>query len=254
MSDERQKKTWIYGVIPAGARLEELERRRDRLPSDIRVVELGELATIVGDAPGEDAKAIRDQALAHARVLEAAVVDAPVLPFRFGSVLANGDVASELLEARYDDLVQLLERVKDHVQLILKASYREEAVLREIVEAEPEIARLREQTRAIDEILSRDARMRLGELISIALEQIRQRDATAILQRLSRFAVASAVEPLEAEYMALNAPFLVEREHVKEFEDAAGALADEQAERMQLTLLGPMPTYNFIGVEQQAWA
>ena len=254
MNDQKHENTWVYGVIPAAADLKELERRRDRLPGDVRVVKSGNLGAIVGDAPGNDAKATRDQALAHARVLEMAVLDAPVVPFRFGTVVADGAVDPELLEARHDELTQLLESIRDDVQMTLKASYRDDVVMREIVEGHPKIAQLREQTRRGDEVVTRDLRLRLGELVSIVLEQLRQRDAEAILDRLGPFAVASAVQALESEFMVVNAPFLVERRRMHEFEEAAGMVAEDQAERMRFTLHGPMPAFDFISGEQLPWA
>ena len=253
MKDQQHENTWVYGVIPADAKLKELKRRRDRLP-DVRVVRSGDLGAIVGDAPGNDAKATRDQALAHARVLEVAVVDAPVVPFRFGTVVADGSVSTDVLDARHDELAQLLESVWDRLQLTLKANYREDVVMWEIIASHPKIAQLREQTREGDEITTRDRRVRLGELVSIALEQLRQRDAGAIVERLKPFSVASQVAPLENEFMALNAPFLVERRRMRDFEEAAGVVADEQADRMHLSLHGPMPAFDFISDEQLPWA
>jgi Gas vesicle synthesis protein GvpL/GvpF len=243
---QRDATMWVYGVVPAGARLEELEHRRERLPADVRVVEMGDLGMIVGEAPDDDPRATRDRALAHARVLEAAVLDAPVVPFRFGMAVA-GDSVSELLGARHDELAQLLESVRHSVQFTLKADYHQDVVLREIIESQPEVAQLREQTRGCEEITAYADRVRLGELVSVALERIRRCDADAIAARLSRCSVEFTFEPLEREFMALNAPFLVERRRMRVFEGVAGAIATEQAERMHLTLLGPMPAYNFVG-------
>jgi hypothetical protein len=253
MNDEKQN-VWVYGVIPANAALEELERRSDQLP-EVWVVEAGDLAAIVSNAPTGDGKATRDQALAHARVLEAAVVDAPVVPFRFG-IMVPGDqeVGSDLLEAQREQLVPLLDRVKDRMQMTLKVYYREDAVLREIVENEPEIQRLREQMSQAPEEATRDIRARVGELVSNALEQRRQRDSADIVEHLKPVSVAAVVENLEKEFMVVNAPFLVERERRQEFEDAVEEVAQERQERMQFRLLGPMPAYNFIDVEEPAWA
>ena len=107
---------------------------------------------------------------------EAAILDAPVVPFRFGNVVSGGDdaVGSALLEARHDEFVQQLERVKSHVQVTVKVTYDEDAVLRENIDGEPEIARLRRESGRGDEVTTREARMRLGEMISNALEQRRQ--------------------------------------------------------------------------------
>lgn len=257
MNDEKQQNTWMYGIVPGGASLEELERRRGRIKADVWVVELGDLAAIVSDAPPEnDAKALRDQALAHARVLEAAIIDAPVVPFRFGNVVPGGDeaVGKELLEARHDEFVQRLEKLKNYVQMTLKINYDEDAVLRQIVDSQPEIAQLRERSRQGDEVTTRDARVRLGEMISNALEQLRQMDASDILDHLKSVSVAAIADDLENEFMVLNAPFLVDRGRLSEFEDAVEEVAEERRSRMRFTLLGPMPAYNFLDVEQPAWA
>ena len=253
MNDEKQN-VWVYGVVPADASLEELERRADRLP-DVSLVEAGDLAAIVGDVPEEDAKATRDQALAHARVLEAAVVDAPVVPFRFGVVVPGDDeVGSELIEPRRDELKQLLDRVEGRVQMTLKVYYDEDAVLRETVEQVPEIKELRKKMSEGPEEATRDVRVRIGELVNNALEERRQRDTAEILEQLKPVSIAAVSEGLEKEFMVLNAPFLVERERRQEFEDAVEEAAQEREKLMRFRLLGPMPAYNFIDVEEPAWA
>jgi hypothetical protein len=244
---------WVYGVVPAGASLEELEQR-EGLP-DVSVVESGDLAAIVGDVPEEDAKATRDQALAHARVLEAAVVDAAVVPFRFGIIVPTDEqVTSDLLEARHDELTELLKRVEDRVQMTLKIYYHDEPLLREIVESEPEVQELREAMGKGPEEATRDVRVRLGELVSNAVEQRRQRDGAEILEQLKPVSLAAVEGPLEREFMVLNTPFLVERDRQDEFESTVEEVAEERSERMRFRLLGPMPAYDFIDVEEPAWA
>jgi cell division septum initiation protein DivIVA len=188
-------------------------------------------------------------------VLEAAVADAPVLPFRFGIMVpAEEEVGTDLLEARHDELAQLLKKVEGWVQMTLKVYYREDVVLREIVDSEPEIQRLREETGEGSEEITRDARVRLGELVGNAIEQRRDRDAADILERLKPVSVGAVVEGVEKELMVLNAPFLVERDRQQEFEEALEEVAQERRQRMRFRLLGPMPAYNFIDVEEPAWA
>jgi hypothetical protein len=252
MNAEKQN-VWVYGVVPAGAVLKELERRGDRLP-DVWIVEAGDLGAIVGNAPDGDAKATRNQALAHARVLEAAVVDAPVVPFRFGIVVpGDQEVGTDLLQAWHDGLAQLLKRVEDRLQMTLKVYYHEDVVLREILDKEPEIARLRDKTRREPEGADRDDRVRLGELVNTAVEQRRERDSADILKRLRPVSIAAVVEGLESEFMVLYAPFLVERARRQEFEEAVEEVAQERQQRMRFRLLGPMPTYNFLDVEGSTW-
>jgi hypothetical protein len=252
MSDEQQSR-WVYGVVPAGAKLEEMERR-DGLP-DVWVVETDDLAAIVSEAPAQDAKATRDQALAHARVLEAAIVDAPVVPFKFGTMVPGDDekVGSDLLEAYHDELAELLRKFEDRVQMTLKVTYHEDAVLREIMDSEPQIAELRKQSQGPEE-QTRNLKVQLGELISKALEQRREADKADIFEQLKPVSVAAVDDPVETEFMVLNAPFLVERDRLDDFEEGVEQVAEERHQRMQFTLQGPMPAYSFLDVDEPAWA
>ncbi|MBB4662237.1 GvpL/GvpF family gas vesicle protein [Conexibacter arvalis] len=252
--EQGRRGVWVYGVAPAGAALRELERRRDRLP-EVWVVDAGDLGAIAGPAPSDDERGTRDQALAHAHVLEAAILDAPVVPFRFGIVVGDAqDVGEDLLLAHHDELAALLRRVESRLQMTLKAYYDEDALLREIVEAEPEVARLREQLRDAPEEETREQRVRLGELVGAAVDQARERDAAALLDALRPVAVAAAPDPIEREYMVCNVPLLVERDRREEFEQAVEQLAGDHAGRIRFRLLGPMPAYSFIDVEEPRWA
>jgi hypothetical protein len=190
-------------------------------------------------------------------VLEAAVADTSVVPFRFGTIVPGGDsqVRTELLQAHHDELMQLLRRVEGRVQMTVKAYYHEEPLLREIVAGDPEIQALREAIRGReDDEITRGYRVRLGELVNAAVEQRRQADAAEIIERLKPVSIAVVMDPIEREFMVLNAPFLVDRDRMPEFERAVEGVARDYANRIRFRLLGPMPCYHFLDVEQPAWA
>src|SRR5215211_905504 len=251
MSDE-QGRVWVYGIVPADAQLQQLESRDD-LP-DVWLVESGELAAIVGDAPEDDAKATRNQALGHARVLETAVRDAPVVPMRFGVMCpSDDDVASGILDDQSEQLAELLERLEGQVEMVLKVEYDDGSVLREIVREQPEVAELREAIGQGSEDATRDQRIRLGELIGNAIEQRRERDSAAILGQLEDAVLESQNDPPEKELMVLNAALLVERDGVEKLEQAVEEVAKERDE-MHFKLIGPMPAYHFIETEEPAAA
>jgi hypothetical protein len=253
MSGE-SKGIWVYGIVPGDASLDTLASLGDKLP-DVWLLEDGGLAAIVSDPPEEEAKATRERVLAHAHVLEAAIRDAPVVPLRFGTVCpGEREVVSDLLEERRETFEQILQKVHDHVQMTLKAYYEEEQILREILADEPEIRRLREATRSGSGEATYNDRVRLGELINATIDQRRRRDGKEIVDRLKPLTVAGVDEELEHEMMVLNVPFLVERNRVQEFESAVDELASDQGERMRFKLLGPLPAYHFVDVEEPAWA
>jgi hypothetical protein len=243
---------YVYGVVRAKGRPplggEGVEGR------PLALIDHGDLAAIVSDVPADDAKATRDQALAHARVLEAAVEDAAVVPLKFGTVCPGDEqVGKGLLEERHDELAEILKRVEGHVQMTLKVTYHEDAVLREIMDSEPQIAELRKQSQGPEE-QTRNLKVQLGELISKALEQRREADKADIFEQLKPVSVAAVDDPVETEFMVLNAPFLVERDRLDDFEEGVEQVAEERHQRMQFTLQGPMPAYNFLDVDEPAWA
>jgi hypothetical protein len=250
-----QQGIYVYGVIRADADIGNLAEHNGDGTPEIELVESGDLAAIITPAGGEDEASVRESVLAHARVLERATETATVVPMRFGMVFPDAEtVGSDLLEARRDALTGLLDQLEGHVQMTLKVTYHEEAILRDIIDGNPEIARLRDATSEGSDQQTYDARVRLGELINNAIEQRRQRDGQEILSSIESLTVATETEAAESEYMVLNAPLLVERRRVSELEDTLEELAKERLDLMAFRLLGPMPAYHFVSWEQPAWA
>jgi hypothetical protein len=253
MSGEHEG-TYVYGVVRSGVEFDALEREGDELPK-VCMIEVGDLAAISSDLPADDEAATRDHVLAHSRVLAAAVQSAAVVPLRFGMVFPSDEaIRDDLLEARHDDLAELLDRFEDKVQMTLKVYYQDDAILREVVSGNSEIGRLRDAIRGRSEEESHDARLRLGELVNAAIDERRERDSAEILNELKRVTVAGIVDSLEKELMVLNAPLLVERRRLEEFEAAVDEAAQARGELMHFKLLGPMPAYHFIDVPEPAWA
>ena len=114
-----QAALYVYGVTWSGrGRL-----RRDGVhDAAVKAVDHGELAAIVSDVGGGPLRAKRRDLLRHSDVLQDAFAHAPVLPFRFGTVLESEDaVVDDLLAARYEELVALLQRFDGLSELRLRA-------------------------------------------------------------------------------------------------------------------------------------
>lgn len=240
--------TYVYGVVRPGGSV--AVSGEDGVP-DVRVVEAGGLAALVSDSPE---KASREAVLSHNLVLEAALDDSPVVPFRFGVVMKDDDsVRTEILEAHHDELATLLERLEGRVQYALKVSYHEDAVVADVLAGEPELARLRDQVHGRPEDATYKQRVRLGELLNKAIEQRRRRDGKEILDALLPLAEAVDLEGPEDELMLANVVFLLKQDQIDEFNATLEEIAGPRAELMRFRLIGPMPAYNFIEVEGAAW-
>lgn len=237
--------TYVYGVVrpvesaPADVGGEDAP--------DVRVVAVGDIGAIVRPAVGEPEAAEKRALTGHVRVLQKAMSWATVLPMRFGVLMPSEEVVrEELLRARRDELVRLLDAVEGRVEMSLKALYHDDAVLREIVEENPAIARLRAAVRGIPADASYYDRIRLGEMIVEAMRRKRDDDARHILERLKPLAVEVSVDETFVERVALRAAFLVEERRLPDFDRAVEDLAGELAARIRFKSVGPLPPHSFV--------
>jgi hypothetical protein len=238
----------VFGVV----------RAADGAPPGARTIAHKDVAAIVTEAehkPIAASKLLRE----HSRLLEATAEQTTVLPVRFGTVMQDEQaVIDEFLAPSHDALRQRLDALDGKVQLTVKGFYDEGALLREVIDASPAIAKLRERVRRLPEAAGYYDRIRLGELVSAEVEQARERDTTAVLGRLEPLAVAASREPPSTLDSAVHAAFLVERDRVDDFSRAVAQLGDELAGRMKLRYIGPLPAYSFTGDDAPtgaaAWA
>jgi Gas vesicle synthesis protein GvpL/GvpF len=206
---------------------------------------LGALVSDVDRAEVESARALR----AYARVLDAAIEAGPVVPLRFGTIV-DGDegVVSDVLRPYRDRFHELLERLGQHVELAVKVSYDEDAIMRQLVASDPAIASMHERIAGIDPDAAYYERIRLGEQVAAALEERRDRDAEEVYDALCAIADdVSAGEPLNPQ-MVVNGNFLVRRTDVDTFYDTVGSATRDHPE-MQVRFIGPLPPYSFSDVE-----
>lgn len=239
---------YIYGVVPAEA---ELPSHPGIAGNTLELVCSDGVAALVSDAPDGELTMGREAMTTHARVLEAAHALGTVLPMRFGVVMSDrAEVTRGLLESHRDDLLAQLEAFDGKAELKLRATYEEEPLLREVVQEDQDVARLRESLRGAPEDATYYGRIQLGELVSRAIERKREHDARSIMETLSPLAHAAELTPAPHERIVLNASFLVERSRLSEFDAAVERVGEQQAGRMRFKYTGPLPPHSFVKFEQ----
>ena len=235
---------YVYGVTRSGTSIRGLKGLAD---ARVGLVEHGELAAIASDSQPGLLRAKRRDVLRHMEVLQRALEAETVLPLAFGIVFGDrASVVEDLLVARYEELVGLLQRFDGLVELTVRAFYREDSVLAEIVRADRSIAQLRESSRG--RAVPQRTQIHLGEAVAHQLEARKSSDADALLSRLLPLAHDAVVEERRAEYEVLRASFLVERSSTERFDSRMQEVAHEQGERMLFKYAGPLAPHSFVSL------
>ncbi|WP_165555972.1 GvpL/GvpF family gas vesicle protein [Kribbella pittospori] len=245
---------YLYGIVAADLRLPDGLTGLDDQP--VELVRLDDVAAVTSGLNADRQLARRDDLLAHSRVLDAVAAVGAVIPVRFGSLLHDrSELLKQVLEPDSLRFADMLRELTGLSQYTVRIRYDEVRVLPEIVAENPEIARLRQQTRDRPEESSYQARVRLGELVANALEAKRGDDAQMVLARIEPFSVALSVGEPGGPEQLIDVALLVENRRRDRFEKAAEELAAELADRAVVKLVGPTAAYDFVGAERtDGWA
>jgi hypothetical protein len=209
----------------------------------VQPVRFEELAALTSESPPGKVRARRADLMCHFDVLARAFEHGTVIPARFGMVFDDEEsLVEELLQPRRDELVALLQELRNRVELRVTAHYRQEAILAEIVRDNRRVASLRGGS-------SQPQLLALGELVADELRARTSRDAHEILNRLGSLAVDREVDDEPIEHQVLRASFLVERKRLPAFDKAMDELASGQAGRIDFKYVGPLPPHSFVGLE-----
>jgi hypothetical protein len=240
--------TYVYGLVGADTDLP--DDLAGLGPSGrVSTIAHGRVAAIVSDVPADRPLGTRDDLLAHEAVVDTVAATVAVLPMRFPAVVEEEGVVEELLAPHHDHFEAVLGELEGRVQFTLKGRYEQDVVLRKVLEGHEEIQGLQEKVRGLPEEATYYDRVRLGELVVAALEERRDAEAAQMLERLRPFAVSSVADPPGQPEDLINAAFLVERDRVREFEDAVEDLGRGVIDRVRLRLLGPLAPYDFVPEE-----
>jgi Gas vesicle synthesis protein GvpL/GvpF len=252
-AQDTQTVVYVYGILPGDVEIESGAAGVGDPPGEVRVVRHRDLAALVSDIQPDQPLGRPDDLVAHEELLDATAAEVPVLPLRFGAVVANDDaVAEELLGAHYDEFSAALRQLEGHAEYVVKGRYIEEAILREVLNEDPQAAQLASQIKDADPDATRQLRMQLGEIIGNAVEAKRQEDTRAVGDAVSGLAAASVVRPPTHELDAAYTALLVETSAAQDLEQAVRQLADDWDGRVELRLIGPMAAYDFVGVANPA--
>ena len=238
---------YVYGIVPStGLAMPGHLEGMDGHP--VEFVTGDELAAVVTEISLPRPPGRRRDLLSHSDVLNAVAAERDVVPLQFGTVFPDADaVVLDLLTAQSGPLAKLVDRVSGAVQFNLRATYVEERVLADVVRSNPEISALRERTRHLPEGTPHPDAVRLGELVSRVLADLRREDGALLAECVLPLVRESRTRDRAAIDHVLDIALLLDRDSVPLVESELERLAADVHERIQLQLTGPLAPFDFVG-------
>lgn len=251
-TQESQQTGWyVYGILPGDVKLNSEIRGIGDPPAKVSLVHSGDLAALVSEVKLAAPLGSPEDLQAHMAILDSSAAGAPVLPLRFGAVVASEDaVIDELLEPHRDEFSAALTELEGSAEYVVKGRYVEQAILAEILSQDAAAADLARQIRGADADATRDLRIRMGELIGDSVAAKRAEDTRTFTDAVKDLCRARVVREPSHELDAVYVAVLVGTGQVAGLERAVGELADSWNGRVELSILGPMAPYDFVGTQE----
>ncbi|MER7458977.1 GvpL/GvpF family gas vesicle protein [Micromonospora sp. NPDC126480] len=255
MSDENvpargETGLFVYGIVPSDVEPTPDAQGVGDPSGEVAAIQHDDLAALVSEVGLEKPLGHPADLAAYETLLDGTAAVAPVLPVRFGTVVTGPDAVRDLLEAHHDRFAAALDEFEGRLQYTVHGRFDEQAVIGDILAADRRAAELAGQVRGRPEAETREQRIRLGELISQAVELRREAANRELIEALAPYAVLNAPRPPSHELDAVNVAFLVDVEDEKDFDRTLEDFAEQRRDLMRLRLLGPLAPYDFVSAHQ----
>ena len=110
--------TYIYGIIDSNRAPDDPMTGLEGAP--VHILPHRNLGVLISDFPAWIRNATKDRAIAHERVVERFMADFTVLPFRFLTLFAKKEDVRAMMNDRYGDFKDNLERLRGKAEFGIK--------------------------------------------------------------------------------------------------------------------------------------
>ncbi len=216
---------------------------------EVYIVCYQDIGAVISPSPIVKYPVTRANTMAHQKVMEEAMKQYPMLPVRFGTIGEGIDlIRKRVLKARYEELRDSLNYMRDKVELGLKAIWPDmKPVFQEIAEKNKDIRRLKQRLVQRRGGTQRE-QVRLGEMVKEALDVRRGREEQAILRSFHGLWVERKISNPFGDQIVTNTAFLVEKDKEETFDRAVEDVTAMYDGKMKFKYVGPVPPCNFVEI------
>jgi hypothetical protein len=213
-------------------------KRGDR----VHTISYDGLGAVVSRSPCFKYQALRENLMPHELVVEEAMLEFTTLPVRFCTVAKSEEEVIEKGLKRFEtDLKNLIEKMRDKVELGLRAMWiNMDQIFAEIAET-PEIKSLKRS--------ARPNLMEIGGRVQELLSLKKEKEVEALLANFKALAIDYKLNSTYGDPWLCNAAFLLEKTKEKDFDEIVNKIHEQYKDRINLKYVGPLAPYNFANVE-----
>ena len=217
--------------------------------SEVYSVCYRDIGAVISDSPIFQYPVTRANTIAHQKVMEEVMKQYPMLPVRFGTIGEGIHLIMErVLKARYEELRDSLNYMRDKVELGLKAIWPDmKPIFQEIAEKNKDIARLKQSLLQRKGGTQRE-QVRLGEMVKDALDAMKVHEEQAILSSFNGLWVEQKISNPFGDQIVTNTAFLVEKDEEERFDRAVEDVTAMYDGKMKFKYVGPVPPCNFVEI------
>lgn len=242
---------YVYGVVPSSA-CDLISDQPGIADAPVGIVGSGSIGALVSEAPAGRVRPTRANLKAHEDVVCAAHAVSSVLPLRFGTVMPDsGTVREKLLEPNAPQFLGALEELAGKDEFRVRARYRPEVSLREVLERNHALRNLRDRMAGSSKVAVGD-RIHLGEMVFAELQRLREADSSALLDSVAQHIVAWRPLDDPSEDVAAYIACLVARQRRADWDSALSSLARKEGDRLGFEVIGPLPAWDFSEMHLEA--
>jgi hypothetical protein len=208
----------------------------------------GSICAVVSDISVSKIRPRRKQLAAHQNVLKFLLERHAVLPFSFGMIANNLRSVRGLLARNLEELDIQLRDLANKVEMGLRVEWDVENIFEYFIESYPHLRDLRDKLFAVQST-SREDRIEVGREFDMLLRNTREVHTNKVISNLSSHCVDVRDNPPRSEKEILNLAFLIERNHLSEFEAQVDKTAEMFTDEYRFHYSGPWAPHNFIEIE-----
>ena len=233
----KSSKTVSFGNIGIGER-----------EGEVKTVGYDDIHAVVSLVPLMKYETSRENMMAHELVIERVMRDYAVLPLRFATVMNDESDVRELLKGKYERFVEELERVKNKVELGVKAIAKKDVVFEEILLENNDIRTLKEKIQNLPDEKTYFDRIAIGQMVENALKEEKKKYRKIILETLEPVALEMKENKSFGDRMIVNASFFVDKERESQFDDCVNELGEQYGDKIIFKYVGGVPPYSFVNL------